>query len=1228
MLKQLLYLLLLHCQFLQARPAFPKVFGAATGHVSFSSLALHEDSNLIICGGYLYDEFGFAGTYSAAVAYKGTDFPFLWAKVYNANHRIFELELSPDGNTLAIYVTTNVLADNFIQVVNPLTGVRSLSIKLLNIESDSMFTYHQMKMKVLSGTFPSPYTFVAVTNIGSYDYSAYLFKVSTSTFLSSPSWGKVSSVKSYYHTNEMSFGETESILYRFGQVSGYCIAQRLDASTGAPIKLYQYYGCTAAIGVSRFGTKYFPESQQHLSVGFYLSFSPMERKVWYILEDLANNSLLENKVYYDSTADFGTGPYISATHIVSKTEIISILFSGGYDDLKTYVTTINLQTLTVTTKLPKMNFGSQQQRYVQFRFRKDGSTFYYAASAYRYIYKSSLISFYMDNFAKGFLYSYNGLESCISTSPENEFSGTLTLQTSNLPTTTSSTDLSSASISFSQGSISGGTTILESALYSIDSQCSTPAELAKIYVLSEVSSVTSHTFFAAVATFTYSQVWFQVTQTQGTTAAVSISYSITMSDGITACPSWLTINAGTGLLTMTSSSTVGTYSILIKGTILSTQTITRALTIIAVVNNPPTLEASPPLNTDVMQYSSSTLPLSGTDAESDAVTLSVFEVGTAALPAFITYDGITKLLTIAPIGSTSAQEYHIRVTLTTSYHTTIVNFSITVLLNHPPSLIEIPPLVIDVSQASTNTVNLEGTDLENDAITLTIYEIGSSPLQLPSFMIYDAVLKELSISPTLFTTIQSYSIQVKLETLHHTTTQDFSVNVIAYNNPPTLVQALPSSLEVLRNIQYTINLAAVDLDSDPITTTVFEVGSSPQSLPNFMLFDPATSTLKLLPSETTPIQSYNIRVRLASLGNTVNLDFEVTVQGVINKQAAERGESLKNRAPPMFETELPTSINLIAGTQTVYSLPAIFDLDGDAYFLTASLGESAIFTTQSGSSFTFQPAKAHIKKEPYIIKLRLTDVNVAPKSLLQFLFITVESGAKQNQTQNATTNGTTSGNTTNSTGSGIEIGVPSRTIGEAQEQGATIFNSTAEMLVFKADRFGVIKVLFMGQFLISDLIDRLEESDFSARLVSQGNRAVPFSIASRNSRSGIIEIQLQFEDPTSISAGNDFDMVELSLNNELLITSGLRRRVLFGGGVQDVVKVLKIKRGLARVKAIPAQLSQGKQICHQKISIEEAELAEQIEDTAEFSSYFFVSSFLVFNIFMQIFMPQLNVGVS
>ncbi|TNV84408.1 hypothetical protein FGO68_gene192 [Halteria grandinella] len=168
------------------------------------------------------------------------------------------------------------------------------------------------------------------------------------------------------------------------------------------------------------------------------------------------------------------------------------------------------------------------------------------------------------------------------------------------------------------------------------------------------------------------------------------------------------------------------------------------------------------------------------------------------------------------------------------------------------------------------------------------------------------------------------------------------------------------------------------------------------------------------------------------------------------------------------------------------------------------------------------------------------------------------------------------------------------------------------MLVFKADRFGVIKILFSGQFLIKDLIEQLKESDFSVKLATKGQKPLNFSIINRNGRSGMLEFQIEFDDPTTISSGNEFDIVEVSLNRELVVTSGLRRRILFGGGVQDTVKILKIESGLSRVKAVPAQLSEV-----------EAQIVEEIEDTAELTSYFFVSSFLIFNIFMGILINHL-----
>lgn len=127
-------------------------------------------------------------------------------------------------------------------------------------------------------------------------------------------------------------------------------------------------------------------------------------------------------------------------------------------------------------------------------------------------------------------------------------------------------------------------------------------------------------------------------------------------------------------------------------------------------------------------------------------------------------------------------------------------------------------------KTTTNITNFKGIDPDNDAITLSIFEVGTNPEFLSPFITYDPVTWTLIIAPTDTTELKVYPLEVRIATTYHTVSLNFDVTVgipvtskftvfedmkLKFKAPPALVRASP----------YIIKLKLTDKNPSPRSLT-------------------------------------------------------------------------------------------------------------------------------------------------------------------------------------------------------------------------------------------------------------------------------------------------------------------------------------------------------------------------------------------------------------------------
>lgn len=201
-----------------------------------------------------------------------------------------------------------------------------------------------------------------------------------------------------------------------------------------------------------------------------------------------------------------------------------------------------------------------------------------------------------------------------------------------------------------------------------------------------------------------------------------------MSDGVTSCPSWVTIDAITGTLTITSSSVAGTLNILVKGSLTTGQSISKAIYLLGSTAYIPILGTAIK-EAKVAEGQSSALKLYRTIIQPNAiVNLSLFEIGTGALPNFITVDLANLVINLSPLSSTEYRTYSMQLKMITTYYTVTANFDVTTLAiaSAPPNLgppmfdEPIPDITVKVGSIETYTLP-SMSDVDGDSFGGTLY---------------------------------------------------------------------------------------------------------------------------------------------------------------------------------------------------------------------------------------------------------------------------------------------------------------------------------------------------------------------------------------------------------------------------------------------------------------------------------------------------------------------------
>ncbi|TNV87059.1 hypothetical protein FGO68_gene16087 [Halteria grandinella] len=453
-----------------------------------------------------------------------------------------------------------------------------------------------------------------------------------------------------------------------------------------------------------------------------------------------------------------------------------------------------------------------------------------------------------------------------------------------------------------------------------------------------------------------------------------------------------------------------------------------------------------------------------------------------------------------------------------------------------------------------------------------------------------------------------YFIKVvgRISDIHNTATNSLFRLVISTNLRPYLITQLQSEYIVEPRSIYTIVLDPTDPEGDTITVTFQEQGSTPALLPPFITYDFPSKTITFSPTLLTPLYTTHLEILLQTAYHLVTIHFDLTIAyppivAIINPYIQNCVNTLMNLDAPSFIDEALPLIRIQAFTPLNYSLPSIQDPDlNETWSIHMAFGEASIFAKRINDTICFSAFPQHVRPTSYPIKIVLTDENpYMQKSRDYFLFVKVDEGynmSEQNETGNSTENG--------------EYEEIIKALNKAILEGANVQNSQGSLRIMKVNQFGQIKIQIQGGFLVDSMILKVSEEDLQVTLPTKVNKNVPFKIGERDINAGTLLLEVEFDDPEKISSDSyELDQILIKPRKELIVTRGLQIGRELNAGQQSQIQVLTLSPVTIQRRTLPPQLSKRNQ-----------RIAHQIQDASVYASYAFMSSTLLMNIFVSVFM--------
>jgi hypothetical protein len=324
----------------------------------------------------------------------------------------------------------------------------------------------------------------------------------------------------------------------------------------------------------------------------------------------------------------------------------------------------------------------------------------------------------------------------------------------------------------------------------------------------------------------------------------------------TALPSWLTFDAGTRTLSGTPPANFnGVVDLQVAVTDGTDTTVKPWQISIDAGNDAPVIGELPVFVTLEDQAISMQLDASlFSDADGDALTVSVTSLNGAALPAWLVYEATTRT-----VSGTPPANFHgtvdLEVSVTDGTETVVKPWPLVVTpVNDAPVIGELPTAAGVESQPFSLTLDAAlFTDVDGEALTVSITtESGGA---LPSWLTFNTVTRTLSGTPP-----QNFSGSIPLQVAVFdgtiTVTKPWQLDVTDSNAAPTIGDLPVVSSPEDTAITVTLDSALfTDADGDTLTVTVLGADGAP--LPSWLTYNPDSRVLS-----GAPLANFNGNVTL------------------------------------------------------------------------------------------------------------------------------------------------------------------------------------------------------------------------------------------------------------------------------------------------------------------------------------------------------------------------------
>ena len=361
-------------------------------------------------------------------------------------------------------------------------------------------------------------------------------------------------------------------------------------------------------------------------------------------------------------------------------------------------------------------------------------------------------------------------------------------------------------------------------------------------------------------------------------AADVLTLTATLSGG-GALPVWLSFNPATKIL---SGTPTAAENLNIKVTASDSQASIDA-TFALTVNAAPSSNHAPTVANPVTAQTATagtpySLDLTNTFADQDAadvLTLTATLSGGGALPAWLSFNPATKILSGTP---TAAENLNIKVTASDSQASIDATFALTVNAapssNHAPTIAN--PVAAQTATAGTPySLDLTNTFADQDAAdVLTLSATLADGGALPAWLSFNPSTKILSGNPTAAANL---NIKVTASDSQASVDALFALTVNAApssNHAPTIANPVAAQTATV-GISYSLDLTNTFADQDAadvLTLTATLAGGG--ALPAWLTFNPANKTLSGIPTDAGAL---NIKVTASDSQASVDANFALTV---------------------------------------------------------------------------------------------------------------------------------------------------------------------------------------------------------------------------------------------------------------------------------------------------------------------------------------------------------------